>query len=136
MPNIIITDDVQNARINLISTRLDADTAAGLARVYTGTPPPTKGGAITTTLLATLTLSKPAGSITANTLTFNAVANGAAVATGVVGFVRLVDGAGNFVIDLVAGDDASNMPAKFGTLSLVVDAIVKCTLSTITDSVS
>ena len=132
-----VDDDIYNARLARIKTRLDAASTAGLVKSYSGTAP-ANGGAITSqTLLSSQSLSKPCGTLTRGQLAFDVVADDmAADNTGTVGFVRLVDGDGVFVIDLPAGNQASNAPAKFATLDVIAGSKVACTSIVLTDGVA
>jgi hypothetical protein len=123
------------ARLGLIKSALDTASTAGKVLCYDGTLPATVGGAITNqVLLATCPLSKPCGTVTDNTFTFDAVTPDLAAAhSGVIGFVRLVDGDGGFVMDGdagVSGNDVNGNPlntafAKFASLSVVAGGKVE-----------
>jgi hypothetical protein len=55
-----ISDPARNAAVNAITALLDAGAAAGYIQIRTGAKPATVAAADAGTLLATLTLSKPA----------------------------------------------------------------------------
>lgn len=94
-----IATATRTAMATALLNALDANAAPGKLRLYTG-PRPATGGAATT-LLAELTLSRPCGTVANGVLTFGAIApDDQANATGTVVWARLVDGAGNFVMDL------------------------------------
>jgi len=91
----------QNAAVDAVTGRVDAGTAAGKLRIYTGAQPASANDAPTGTLLVEITLSDPA---------FGAAANGQAaaagmpksanaVASGTAGWFRIVDSNGNTVLD-------------------------------------
>lgn len=100
---------LRNARLDEVTTDLDAGTGAGKLRIYDGTRPATGGAA--TTLLAELTFSDPSfpaassGSMTANAITDDSSAN----ATGTATWFRLVDSDNNFVMDGDVGTSGSDL---------------------------
>lgn len=100
---------LRNARLDEITTAVDAGAGAGLVRIYDGTRPAT-GGAVTT-LLAELTMSDPSfgaaagGILTANGITDDSSAN----ATGTATWFRLVDSDSNFVMDGDVGTSGSDL---------------------------
>lgn len=115
-------DSLRTARAQQIAAAIDAaDPLPGALLVYTGVAPATKGGAITDqVLLGTLAFALPcAASIVDGVLEFSSLTEDpAADATGTIGWCRVVDGAGAFVMDLTASDQAGNGDVKFNTLSV------------------
>ncbi|WP_133719069.1 hypothetical protein [Methylocaldum gracile] len=84
---------------------IDAGAGAGTVKVYSGTVPANVGTAITDqTLLATLTLSDPGGSVSNGVLTFSAITeDSSGDANGTPTFARLADSNGNNVAQVTAG---------------------------------
>jgi hypothetical protein len=84
---------------------IDAGAGAGTVKVYSGTVPANVGTAITDqTLLATLTLSDPCGSVSNGVLTFSAITeDSSGDANGTPTFARIADSAGNNVAQVTAG---------------------------------
>jgi hypothetical protein len=91
--------------------RVDAGSGPGYVEVYDGTQPATPDTAVTTqTLLGTLTLSDPAGSISGRTLTFGTVTeDSSADADGTATWCRMYDSDATPVADFSAGE-AGSMP--------------------------
>lgn len=86
------------ARRSTIAQGILADMAAGttvanpLLQIYTGTIPASMGGAITDTLLATLTLPATVGTEASGVITFGTITeDSAADATGTAGWARVLD---------------------------------------------
>ena len=100
---------LRNARLDAITTKIDAGAGAGLLRIYDGSRPATGGTA--TTLLAELTFSDPSfaaasgGVLTASAITQDSSAN----ATGTATWFRVVDSAATFVMDGNVGTSGSDL---------------------------
>lgn len=88
-----ISDPARNAAVNAITTLLDAGAAAGYIQIRTGAKPATVAAADAGTLLATLTLSKPAfGAAATGVGTAAAVGSDVSVdASGTAGHFRAKD---------------------------------------------
>lgn len=122
---------LRNARLDQVTTAIDAGVSAAFLRIYDGTRPAT-GGAVTT-LLAELTLSDPsAGAAAAGVLTLNAItADSAANATGTATWARIVTSAGTFVLDCSVGTAGTDI--ILNTVSIVINAQVSVTSATLTE---
>lgn len=122
---------LRNTRLDAIDDAVNAGAGAGLIRIYDGTRPATGGTA--TTLLAELTCSDPAfgaasaGALTASAITQDASAN----ATGTATWFRVVDSAGNAVIDGNVGTSGSDL--NLTTTSIVSGQPVSITSFVITE---
>lgn len=92
---------------------LDADGAR--MQAYTGLPPANPSLETTETLLGTIFLSAPCGALGQSaglaTLTMAVPKTGMAVASGVIGWLRLTNGALDGFIDLPVGLTGSGAPA-------------------------
>ncbi len=106
-------ESIRNARLDLITTAIDAGAGAGTIRMYDGTRPAT-GAAITTeVLLAEPVFNDPSfaaaasGSITADVAP--AVEDTAADAAGTLSWFRVVDSNGLFVMDGDIGTSGSDL---------------------------
>lgn len=122
---------LRNARLDAITTKIDAGAGAGLLRIYDGTRPATGGAA--TTLLAELTFSDPSsaaasdGVLTASAITQDSSAN----ATGTATWFRVVDSAATFVMDGNVGTSGSDL--NLTTTSITATQPVSVTSFVITE---
>lgn len=90
----------RNAAANAIVPLLDAQTSAGYFEVRSGTAPANPATAATGTVLATVTLSKPAeGSAATGVVTITDPAAVTASATGTATWARFYDGSANALWD-------------------------------------
>jgi hypothetical protein len=122
---------LRNARLDAITTKIDAGAGAGLLRIYDGTRPATGGAA--TTLLAELTFSDPSsaaaasGVLTASAITQDSSAN----ATGTASWFRVVDSTAAFVMDGNVGTSGSDL--NLTTTSIAATQPVSVTSFVITE---
>lgn len=123
---------LRNSRLNDITALIDAGVSAGKLRVYNGTRPAT-GGAVTT-LLAELTMSDPsfpaaaAGTMSANAITGDSSADASGTAT----WFRVVDSAGNHVMDGDVGITGSGADLEFNTVTVAAGVTVNVTAFNVT----
>lgn len=117
-----------------IKDRIDGGSGPGVIKCYAGSMPDSPDDAITSqTLLGTLTLSDPCGSVSGKTLTFSAITqDSAADASGSIVFCRVEDSAGNAVIDGDASVTAGSGMFKFNTTTVVAGGPIAMTSGTIT----
>lgn len=145
---IKLSQDIRNSRITAILSAIDSQTTAGGVMFYSIPTPLTTGAAITTQiLLASCALSKPSGTVSNGELIFNVITSDlAAENTGAIAFGRIVDGAGNFILDgdvgisdghggyIINGVASSTPPAfLFNTINVIQGGTVQITAITITD---
>lgn len=122
---------LRNARLDAITTKIDAGAGAGLLRIYDGSRPATGGTA--TTLLAELTFTDPSsgsaasGVLTASSITQDSSAN----ATGTATWFRVVDSTAAFVMDGNVGTSGSDL--NLTTTSIVATQPVSVTSWVITE---
>jgi hypothetical protein len=123
----------RNNRLDEITALIDAGTA-GFLRIYDGTRPTNADTAVGgQTLLAELTMSAtsfPAassGSMTANAITDDSSAN----ATGTASWFRIVDSAGNAVVDGDVGTSGSDL--NLNTTAIASGVTVSVTSLVLTD---
>ncbi len=97
-----LSDAAANAVLTTLNDLLNAGSGPGTIKLYTGTKPAGPATAITTqTLLGTLTLSDPAGTVSARSLTFGTVtADSSADASGTATWARIADSNGVAVVDI------------------------------------
>ncbi len=117
---------LRNSRLNNITALIDAGTA-GLIRIYNGTRPATGGAA--TVLLGQLPMSLTsfpaavAGSMSANAITGDTAAD----ATGTATWFRVVDSAGNHVLDGDVGVTGSGADLEFNTVTIAAGVTINIT---------
>ncbi len=109
----------RQARLLAVRDTLDAGGVAASMWFYTGTePPPTPETATTETLLCTLDLAAPCGTVGADgalaTLSISVPRTALAIATGVIGWVRFMDAAGAAVMDRLVTNLAGVGPVRVG----------------------
>jgi hypothetical protein len=127
---------LRNNRATQTLNAIDANASAGQILIYSGTRPAT-GAAITAQLLlATLTLSKPSGTVSGGVLTLAAITSGtgsaAATASGTdATWARIVDGGGTFVADASVGTSGADI--NLSAVHIVTGATVSVTSGTITE---
>lgn len=117
-----------------IKNRIDLGSGPGLIKVYDGTMPASPETAITTqTLLGTLTLSDPCGTVSGKTLTFSAITQDISADTnGVIAFCRIIDSNGNVVVDGDASTTLGTGMFKFNTTTVVAGGPIAMTSGSIT----
>lgn len=120
----------RNGWLDNINTLLNAGAGAALIRIYDGSRPSTGGTA--TTLLAELTCSDPAAAAAASgVLTFSAITQDASAnATGTATWFRMVDSAGNFVLDGNVSTSGSDL--NLTSTSITATEAVSISSATIT----
>jgi len=116
-----------DAAVNAVCTLLNS----GKIEVYTGTQP-AADGAITGTLLATMTFGATAfGASSSGTATANAITSGTAGNTGTAGYFALVESGGTTVVG-TGNVGTSGADLNFNSLSISSGATVSCSAFTIT----
>jgi len=127
MASFVLAVGIQND----IANAINSDANNGLMRIYTGSSPG-PGNNATGTLLANLTLPAAANNSVANgVLTFGAIAQVNANATGTAGYFRLFKTDGNTAI--ADGDvGTANATLNLNTTSIVANGPVAITAFSIT----
>lgn len=115
-----------DAAVNAVAVLLNS----GTIKIYTGAQP-AENGAVTGTLLVTLTFGATAfGASSGGTATANAIANGTAAATGTAGYFALVKSDGTTVVATgLCGTSGSDM--NLNSTSISSGATVSCSSFTI-----
>lgn len=104
---------------------------SGKLKIYTGAQPSTEG-AITGTLLATLTFNATAATVSGGVATFNAITSDTNAAnTGTAGYAALEESDSSTVV-ATASVGTSGADFNFNTLSIVAATTVACTAGTLT----
>lgn len=125
--------DLRNDRAKAIRDRIDAALSPGRLRFYDGVRPATNGAV--TNLLADVPLSDPSAPDPAGgvlTLT-TPVEDSAADASGTTTWARIVDGDGNFVMDLSVTVTDGGGDIQLVDVNLVAGQPVRITSATITE---
>ncbi len=125
------------ARIaELLGLRDGMDAGGARLLFYTGTPPATPDVATAAVLLGAVPLATPSGAIgqsgTLATLTLTVPRGAPASSTGVIGWARLVDGAGNGFMDLLVGLAGSGLPVIVNTTQVFANGeiqLLSCVIS-------
>lgn len=126
---IAYSTTVRNNRLTQVVNAIDGGAGSGTIKIYDSTRP-ASGGTVTT-LLATLTFSKPSGVVSAGVLTLSAITSGTAAATGTATWARLADSTGTFVADVNVGTSGADI--NLNTTSIVINATVSITSGSITE---
>lgn len=113
--NIGLSVAVRNSRLSAIVT---AAGASAVLTIYSGTQPATGGTA--TTALSAHTCSSVLGTVASGALTFNAIGNATASATGTATWARLTTSGGTFIADF----DVSTTAAATGVVQMATTSIV------------
>jgi hypothetical protein len=100
--------------------------------IYTGTTVPALGDPVSDTLLATLTMTTTAGTVTDGVLTMDAITSDpTADATGTAGWARVLDRDGAPAIHITVADDGSG-DLNLNSVNVVAGTPVAITAFTIT----
>lgn len=101
-------------KAHLTGLRDGVDVGGARLLFYTNAPPATPDTATTESLLGTIALASPSGAIgqsgTLATWTLTTPQVASATASGIIGWARLVNGAGNGFMDMLAGLAGSGAP--------------------------
>lgn len=111
----------------LKATLADIDAGPNPARIelYDGLLPSAPDAVTNARLLAVVTLQMPAGEIVSNALRLLPAGDGMALATGVVGWGRLVNGAGEIVCDGLCTAADGDGPWRLSALQLYAGGAVR-----------
>ncbi len=127
-----LTTALRTAIANEILSTITSGTAADPAiEIYTGTIP-ALGDPVSDTLLATLTMTTTAGTVTDGVLTMDAITSDPiADATGTAGWGRVLDRDGNPAIHITVADDGSG-DLNLNSVNVVAGTPMAITAFTIT----
>jgi hypothetical protein len=134
MANMRLATATRNSLAQQFQALLDGGAGAGTIKIYTGPQPAGADQGIgEVTLLGTLTLSKPsAPAASGGVLTFNAIPQAEASATGVAAWARVADSAGNTVFDCDITATGGGGTITLNTTSIVSGGPIAITSCTIT----
>jgi hypothetical protein len=128
-------DTLRTNRSQKIIDAVDAGTGPGVMKFYTAPRPTPKGAAVTTqTLLGTVTFADPSGATSNGVLTFNPLTDdSSADADGVAAWVRVLDSAGTFVMDMDVTDNAGTGPVKMPSTQVYAGGVIHITSAVMTE---
>lgn len=112
------TTTLQNDMALALADAIDAGGANAIIHIYT-TPIPATNASASGTLLATLTMSDPAFSVTAAVLTANPITPASAVGTGSAAYFRIESNGTDNVLTGNIGLVASGADLELNTLSIL-----------------
>lgn len=127
-----LPNSLRTALATAVLTAIDTDAGAGKIEVRSGTQPATGDTAATGTLLATIVLADPAGTVATGVLTFTDPAAVSAVAAGTASWFRLMDNSGDTVLDGDVTATGGGGQLQLATTALTVGLSVDVTSFTIT----
>lgn len=132
---IALNTTTRNNRLAQITSAIDAGSAGGTIKIYSGARPATGAALSGNTLLSTLTMPKPsAPSPSGGVLTFNSIpADTNAAATGTAAWARIADSNGNFVMDLSVTATGGGGDIQINNTSITAGQTVAVNSATITD---
>lgn len=112
--------DLKNRRL----LQMKADLNGGTLLLYTDSRPLTGEPTTGQTIVASMLLPDPIGSVLDDTLTFNAVAPSIAVGTGLATWGRVIDVNADFVMDLDVSDLSGSGDIKFDNINFIAGSDV------------
>lgn len=120
-----------DAAVNGVTGNAACSLNSGFIKIYTGTQP-ALNGAVTGTLLATMTFGATAfGASSGGTATANAITSGTAAATGTAGYFALLKSDGTTVV-ATGSVGTSGCDLNLNSTSISSGATVSCSSFTIT----
>lgn len=129
-----ISETVRDAMLAALLAAIDTGSAPGTLEIYSGpiADTPDDDPASDNILLATLTLSQPAGSVAGGALTFAAIGEDASAdATETAAWGRLKDGDGDVVFDANLGVTAGQFAILINSTAIVAGGPVQVTSAVI-----
>lgn len=131
---IRLSTSLATSMATAVNTAIDAGAGAGTLKVYTGSKPASVETAASGTLLATFTLTDPAGSAASGVLTldFDPDLSATVAADGTAGWFRIADSDGNGVVDGSVSATGSGGDLTFTSTSWTTGMTVTLTDGTVT----
>lgn len=125
-------NSLNQRRLNLVRSDIDAGGAAGSLRIRSGARPAVLGGATDQLVLSTHLLAYPCGTVATSSnvtsLAFSAIAaDELADATGTAAWAELLDSTGTVVADMSAGVTGSGADLELGSTALQQNGRVEIT---------
>ena len=128
------SESIRNARLDLITSALDAGSGPGVLQIYAGNRPTTGTAVTDQTLLGTLTFSSPAApAASGGILTFSTITQDDAADTdGTATWARAADSDGTFVGDFSVGAIGSGADIELNVITIVESGPISIATATIT----
>lgn len=123
---------LKNARLQATFDKLDAGASHGVVKLYTAPRIAAIGDTPTGTLVATLDLAEPCGSVTGGVGTLALPADAVVVADGVVTWALWCDGDGNQLFDTDVGNLASSAEVRISNTNCTVGMLLTTYLASMT----
>lgn len=120
MATVHLAGALKDDMLTALKNRLDAGSAGGTLKIYTGAMPVSPQTSVTSqVLLGTLTLSKPCAALDSNALTFAAITSDASAdADGTATWARLADSDGVAVLDVDISTTTGTGAIKLNTTAV------------------
>ena len=137
MANFRLLASLRNAHLNAIRDAVDAGSAGGKIKFYSGTQPANAdAGLSSNTLLGTLTFSgTSASNASAGVLTFSTITeDSAADATNTATWARITDSDDNTVFDCDVGESGSGATLIINNASVTTGGPVRISSFTLTEA--
>ncbi len=131
--SIDLADDVKTARLQALANKIDAAATPGHLLLYTAPRPQRGAAAGPAALISDITLTKPCGVVTGNSLALTLPPVVLAAIDGDIAWGRLVDGDGNWRGDGDAGQIGSGAFIQSGNLHIYGGGLVGIAAATITE---
>lgn len=128
---IAISAAHHTARLNATFAFLNAGAGQAQLRIYGSARPADADAPVADAPLATIALTKPAGSISAGVLHLAAADDGLVMSTGTAVWARLLAADGGVALDLDCGDAASSADIKLAGTMLFAGGSVRLVSATL-----
>ena len=128
------SEDVRNARAQVFVDKMDAGSSAAVINFYNGVRPATGAALTTQTLLGTVTMGDPSGTVSGGVLTGTSTTQDLSVDNdGTLRWARILDSDGTFILDCDCGVAGSGASIIFNSVDALQGGILKVTSFTITE---
>jgi hypothetical protein len=125
---------LRNARATAVINAVDGGVGRGKASFYTGAKPAVTGAETSETLLGTVKFAKPCAIPIDGTMVFDLIeSEPLAKADGIIGWGRVFDGDGNFVMDFNCGTDGTSAVIIFNNLNVIAGGVISIVQGSLTE---
>lgn len=120
MATVHLVGSLKDDMLTQVKNRIDAGSAGGTVKIYTGSMPISPSVSVTTqVLLGTLMFSDPCATITSNTLVFSTITpDSLADNDGTATWARIADSDGNAVMDVDVSTTTGSGSIKLNTTAV------------------